>query len=310
MSAVRRPRHGRSPSRAKRAKSNGDAFVVRPDDEGAGWFIVLSDGASSSAFASSWARALVETVTSGWFADSDFDELLDPVRKKFDPLVSRPDANFILEDKWNEEGSHATVVAAWVRPGASGADVSAVAVGDSVIGFSLVGQPRCGRCLRQRTSLLVQPSCRRNRGHGPRSNARRSKSRQAMCCSVRQTGSGSGLRLIRTTKSQLSADSCALWRNHPNAAFGPRWSRSAEMKRLMRWTMTSPSCAWMCPDPMPSVRRCCCGWRAVSGMILPGFVTGGAHGDEHNGEPALASPVGRVRRRHQGCSRRRAGCAQ
>lgn len=135
MSASPVPAAWTEPKPGKRAKSNGDAFVVRPDDEGAGWFIVLSDGASSSAFASSWARALVETVTSGWFTDSDFDELLDPVRKKFAPLGSRPDANFILEDKWNEEGSHATVVAAWVRPGASGADVSAVAVGDSVIGF-------------------------------------------------------------------------------------------------------------------------------------------------------------------------------
>jgi len=119
---------------------NEDAFRVTIDETEHGWraFLVLADGAGSKLFSGEWAHALVDAATPGWLGDSLATEV-DRVRRRFDPFEGQADgADFMREEKWREEGSAATFLAALVEPEGAHTRCRVTSVGDSLL---LVSHP-------------------------------------------------------------------------------------------------------------------------------------------------------------------------
>jgi serine/threonine protein phosphatase PrpC len=135
MDAPCPPRTWTQPKAGGKPFANQDAYAITaPETDGGDWLIAVCDGASSSAFARSWAQHLANAVEDSWFDDQvDSGPLFEDVRSTFDPLASRPDIDFVLADKWREEGSHATLAAARVTPTSEGMAIAAIGVGDTVV---------------------------------------------------------------------------------------------------------------------------------------------------------------------------------
>lgn len=92
-----------------------------------------SDGASGALFSGQWAERIVGSVTPEWFRIDD-DQVIRRVgglAEDFDPMADVSDPDFVLEDKWAEHGSAATLASVLVDP----PHVRALAVGDSIIGL-------------------------------------------------------------------------------------------------------------------------------------------------------------------------------
>jgi hypothetical protein len=99
-------------------------------------FVALADGAGSTIFAGAWATRLVDAAEPRWLS-GDLTAELAAVRAGFDPLASSDgDIDFILEDKWRDEGSAATLLVATVELSddeGDAAELDVLVVGDSVV---------------------------------------------------------------------------------------------------------------------------------------------------------------------------------
>jgi Protein phosphatase 2C len=106
---------------------------VGPTDWAA--LLVVADGAGSTPYAGAWAKALVDAANSSWATYGVAQGVAD-VRREFNPLRAR-EADFILEDLWNERGSAATLIVAAVEATGVGTQCSASIVGDCLMLVSL-----------------------------------------------------------------------------------------------------------------------------------------------------------------------------
>lgn len=123
-SAFTEPKPGATP------EQNEDRSAVRR--HGSAWLAAVSDGASAALFSGHWAELILDSISPDWFGADD--QLIRDVRllgKEFDPLDGALNRDFVLEDKWAEQGSSATLAAVLVHDH----DVQVLAIGDSIIGL-------------------------------------------------------------------------------------------------------------------------------------------------------------------------------
>lgn len=117
------------------AEENQDAFQTRlvRDAAGDSALVAVSDGATSTVFADSWARALVAAAEPDWpdLDDGTLTARLDVVREQFQRTLPA-DLKWYMTAKLDKEGSQATLLAASFActPGGE-IRCQAVAVGDS-----------------------------------------------------------------------------------------------------------------------------------------------------------------------------------
>jgi hypothetical protein len=102
-------------------QQNEDAHRVEPlgADAGAtGLLLAVADGASEAIYASRWASALVAGVEPDWptLSDADLGTRLQQVRGAFSPLDSLAEAPWYIRNKYQAEGSQATLLAATLTP--------------------------------------------------------------------------------------------------------------------------------------------------------------------------------------------------
>ena len=129
------------------SEQNQDAFQARLTRDAAGDRLLLAicDGASSTAYAGQWARALAAAAEPDWpsLDDDTLTVRLDAVREQYQ-LALPQDLPWYMAHKIAKEGSQATLLVASLTRGPGSGEIScqAVAVGDSpLIVFQREGPP-------------------------------------------------------------------------------------------------------------------------------------------------------------------------
>src|SRR5205807_1784784 len=109
--------------------------------------IALADGATEAVFSGPWARALVGAAGPDWpgLDGAGLSQKLEPVCRAFAPLAPDQAAPWYVRNKFQSQGSQATLLVAAVSraPGAASMVVRASAVGDCcLLLFQADGQVR------------------------------------------------------------------------------------------------------------------------------------------------------------------------
>ena len=116
-------------------------YEVTAEQDAWSAFLVLADGAGSTAFPGEWARALVDAAEPAWL-DGGIYEGIAGVRRDFDPLTDLEDDDdaFLFEELWYERGSAATLLLAKAVHDCGSTHCRVVCVGDSIAVVSAPGR--------------------------------------------------------------------------------------------------------------------------------------------------------------------------
>ena len=97
--------------------------------------VAVADGASRTLFSGPWARTIAEAAVQGWpeLGPRDLLGRTDALRATFDPLAQYRVDDFAVRNKWMNDASQTTVVAATVTIAEATLNISSMAVGDSVL---------------------------------------------------------------------------------------------------------------------------------------------------------------------------------